>query len=385
MPSPRASMDTAAAALESLRGISPAARHPRTLSRCKARRYNPSVDQTPAIIDLRSDTVSKPTPAMREAMARAEVGDDCYGDDPSVIALEARVAARLGKAAALFVPTGTMANQLAVNGQTRPGEAIGCVAEAHVQVHEDAAHARISGVQACSLGNRRGFEAADLEARIREESCGWPRLSLAWMENTLGLAGGRLWPLESMVAIGELAHRHGRRVHLDGARLWNAHVATGVPLAELAGPADSVTVCMSKGLGCPAGSLLVGDAELIAEARGTRHAFGGSMRQAGVLAAAGLHALDHHVDRLADDHRRARRLWDGLRELDCWHAVEPQTNMAIFELEAGQDAEQLCAPLREAGVLCYPNKYSEIRLVVHLGIDDAAVEAVIERARRVLA
>lgn len=336
------------------------------------------------VLDLRSDTVSQPTPAMRERMAAAPLGDDCYGDDPSVIELERRVAALLGKPAALFVPSGTMANQLAVATHTRPGQVLACAAEAHVQVHEDASAARLSGVQAMAIGSRRGFSAAELRALLREESCGWPPVGLVWLENTLGLAGGVIWPLATMIEIAELARAHGRALHLDGARLWNAHVATGVSMAELASVADSTSVCMSKGLGCPAGSVLVGSEEFIARARGHRHAFGGSMRQAGVLAAAGLHALDHHVTRLADDHRRARRLWMGLRELECWTAIEPETNLALFVLPEDRDAEPLCARLREAGVLCHPNKYAEIRLVVHLGIDDDAIEDAIDRVRRVV-
>lgn len=337
------------------------------------------------IIDFRSDTVSKPTQAMRAVMAAAEVGDDCYGDDPSVNALQRRVAELLGKPAALFVPSGTMANQLAVTSHTRPGDALVCAAEAHVQVHEDAAPARLSGVQVTPIGDRYGFSAEQLLDRLREESCGWPRVGLVWLENTLGLAGGRMWPLDRMQAIAEQARAHDRPIHMDGARLWNAHVASGRPLAELAAVADSVSVCLSKGLGCPVGSLLVGDEDLIARARASRHAFGGAMRQAGVLAAAGLHALDHHIERMHDDHRRARALWAGLRELSCWRAIEPQTNIVLFEVPDRGDAEQLCRPLREAGVLCYPNKYSEIRLVVHLGIDDAAIEQAIARIRTVLA
>lgn len=337
------------------------------------------------IIDLRSDTVTRPTAAMRAAMAAAPVGDDFYGDDPTVNELERRVAALLGKPAALYVPSGTMANQLAVAGHTQPGEAIACVAEAHVAVHEDAAAARISGVQVMPLGTRRGFSAVELEDRIREEQCGWPRVGLVWVENTLGLAGGLVWPLDELRQISEVARAHGRPVHLDGARLWNAHVATGHSLIELARTADSVSVCLSKGLGCPVGSLLCGETELIARARASRHAFGGSMRQAGVLAAAGLHALDHHIERLHDDHRRAKQLSRALSDLDCWRAVEPQTNIVVFELPARGDADTLCAPLRAAGVLCHPNKFSEVRLVVHLGIDDAALEMAIDRIRSVLA
>ena len=336
------------------------------------------------VIDFRSDTVTRPTSAMRAAMAAAAVGDDFYGDDPSVAELERRVAALLGKPAALFVPSGTMANQLAVAGHTRPGEAVASVAEAHVAVHEDAAAARLSGVQVMPLGTRRGFSAIELEDRLREEQSGWPRVGLVWTENTLGLAGGVVWPLAQLREIAELARAHGRPVHLDGARLWNAHIASGEPLIELARTADSVSVCLSKGLGCPVGSVLCGDAELIARSRSSRHCFGGTMRQAGVLAAAGLHALDHHVERLRDDHRRARRLWQALSDLDCWRAIEPATNMAVFVLPDRRDAETLCAPLRAAGVLCHPNKFSEVRLVVHLGIDDEAIELAIERIRSVL-
>jgi threonine aldolase len=337
-----------------------------------------------AILDFRSDTVSKPTQAMRERMAAAAVGDDCYGDDPSVLALEQRVAALLGKPAALLVPSGTMGNQLAVMTHTRPGSVLACAAEAHVQVHEDASAARLSGVQIMPIGTRRGFSAAELDALLREESCGWPRVELVWLENTLGLAGGLVWPLAALHEIAALARARGRALHLDGARLWNAHVASGASMAELAAAADSASVCLSKGLGCPAGSLLVGEPDFIARARAHRHALGGSMRQAGVLAAAGLHALDHHVDRLADDHRRARRLHEGLRDLPCWHAIEPTTNIALFVLPEGHDADRLCAPLREAGVLCYPNKFSEIRLVTHLGHDDATIEDAIERIRTTL-
>jgi threonine aldolase len=334
--------------------------------------------------DLRSDTVSKPTAAMREVIAAAEVGDDCYADDPSVAALERRVADLLGKPAGLFVPSGTMANQLAVTSHTRPGDALACAAEAHVQVHEDGAPARLSGVQLCPLGDRYGYEAEQLRDRIREESCGWPRIGLVWLENTLGLAGGRVWPLAGMRAIAEVAREHGRPVHMDGARLWNAHVASGEPLSALAAVADSVSVCLSKGLGCPVGSVLTGPSALIERARASRHAFGGAMRQAGLLAAAGLHALDHHIERLADDHRRARALWAGLAELPCWRAIEPETNIVLFEIPDHGDAERLCRPLREAGVLCYPNKYAEIRLVVHLGLDDDAIAETIARVRGVL-
>lgn len=335
-------------------------------------------------IDLRSDTVSQPTPAMRAAMAAAVVGDDCYGDDPSVQQLEARVAELLGKQAGLFLPSGTMANQLAIATHTRPGRAIACVREAHIQVHEDASPARLSGVQAMGLGDRYGFGAEALEDLIREESCGWPRVELVCVENTLGLAGGRVWSQAELAEVRACAQHYERPIHLDGARLWNAHIASGEPLSKLAAIGDSVSVCLSKGLGCPAGTVLCGESTFIARARETRHAFGGALRQSGVLAAAGLHALEHHIERLAHDHRHAHQLWAALGETPHWSARAPETNMVIFELPERRDAERLCRPLREAGVLCYPNKYSEIRYVLHLGIDDAAVEQVITRTRAVL-
>jgi threonine aldolase len=335
-------------------------------------------------IDLRSDTVTKPSLAMRAAMSEAEVGDDCYADDPSVIALERRVAELLDKQAAVFVPSGTMANQLAVHTHTCPGEVVACVAEAHVQIHEDGSPARLSGVMATSLGGREGFRAGELLDRIREERWGWPRVGLVWIENTLGLAGGLVWPQDQLVEIAAMARAHERPIHLDGARLWNAHVASGRSMAELASVADSVSVCLSKGLGCPVGSVLAGEAEFVARARANRHAFGGAMRQAGILAAAGLYALEHHIARLAEDHRRARELWAGVKELGCWRAIEPETNIVLLALEQGRDADELCAPLRDAGIACYPNRYSEIRLVVHLGIDDEAIAETIARVRRVL-
>jgi threonine aldolase len=339
----------------------------------------------PRTFDLRSDTVTQPTAPMREAMAAAAVGDDCYHDDPSVLELEARVAARLGKEAAVFVPTGTMANQLAVHTHCRPGETIACPPGAHVQIHEDASAARISGVQLMPIGRVDGYTAAELEALLNEESCGWPRVAAVWVENTLGTAGGRIWPQDELAQIREVAARFERPVHLDGARLWNAHVASGTSLPELASIADTVNVCLSKGLGAPGGSLMVGDAATIERAWSLRHALGGGMRQAGILAAGGLYALDHHLARLGEDHARARKLAAGIEDLPCWQVRAPQTSMVTCVVaDPWEAAEQLCAPLREAGVRCYPNVYREVRFVLHLGIDDEAVDEIITRIRATL-
>lgn len=339
----------------------------------------------PAPYDLRSDTVTQPTAAMREVMARAEVGDDCYGDDPSVLQLEHHVAERLGKPAAVFLPAGTMSNQITVRVRCRPGDAIATHTGAHVRIHENASAAGISGAQIMPIGDRRGYDAQQLEALCHEESCGWPPVRLVWLENTLGDAGGVPWPLPGLREVSAWARAHGRPCHLDGARLWNAHVATGTPLAEYGACADSVAVSLSKGLGAPVGSVLCGDEDFIAQARHHKHALGGGFRQAGLLAAAGLYALQHHVERLADDHARARRLADALRDLSVWDMPTPTTNLVVAPVAPPFDhAEQLCAPLRAAGISCYPNTYRELRFALHLGIDDADLEDIIGIVRRVV-
>jgi len=326
---------------------------------------------------------------MRAAMAAAEVGDDCYGDDPTVLALEQRIAERLGKPAAVFVPTGTMANQIAVRLHCRPGDAVATHPGAHVRIHEDASAAALSGAQIMPIGARHGYRVDDLAALAAEEACGWPPVRLVWLENTVGDAGGAVWPLvgptpaqtaagvDAMADISLWAHTHGRAVHLDGARLWNAHIASGVTMDRLAAVADTVSVALSKGLGAPMGSVLAGPVELIEQARRVKHSFGGGFRQAGVVAAAGLFALDHNVSRLADDHRRARLLAEAIAPLPCWDVATPQTNLVIARVAAPwTDAESLCAPLRDNGVLCYPNVAREVRFAVHMGIDDDALAAV---------
>lgn len=344
----------------------------------------------PAPFDLRSDTVTRPTAAMRAAMAAAEVGDDGYGDDPTVGALERTVAERLGKPAAVFVPAGTMANQIAVRTRCRPGDAIATHPGAHVRIHEDGSAAALSGAQIMPVGTRLGYGVHELAALCDEESCGWPPVRLVWLEDTLGDAGGVPWPLHDaehgsgMANVAAWARAEGRAVHLDGARLWNAHVATGVPLPVLAACADSVSVSLSKGLGAPVGSVLCGDEAFVAQARRHKHALGGGFRQAGVLAAAGLHALEHHVHRLADDHARAVRLAAALCDLPCWDMPVPATNLVVAPVRAPWSrAEQLCAPLRAAGVLCHPNTVREVRFALHLGIDDDDLAQVIAIVRRV--
>ncbi|MEM6996197.1 MAG: GntG family PLP-dependent aldolase [Myxococcota bacterium] len=347
--------------------------------------------------DLRSDTVTKPSAPMRAAMAAAEVGDDCWGDDPTIAALEGRVAELLGKEAAVYVASGTMANQIAVHVHCRPGDAVATHLGAHVRIHEDASAAALSGAQIMPIGTRRGYTTGDLADLVAEESCGWPPVRLVWFENTVGDAGGTLWPLsdpspeqsragvDAMTDLAAWARRRGRAVHLDGARLWNAHIATGLPLSRLAAPADTVSVALSKGLGAPVGSLLAGPQDVVTQARRFKHAFGGGLRQAGLLAAAGLYALDENLAGIAEDHRHARQLAEAIAPLPCWEVATPQTNLVIARvLPPFHSAETLCAPLRDAGVLCYPNVAREVRFALHLGIDDAALPAIIDTITRTM-
>ena len=328
-------------------------------------------------IDMRSDTVTRPTAAMRRAMAEAEVGDDVFGDDPTVNALQERVAALLGKEAALYVPSGTMGNQLALLAQARPGDQVVLEDGAHIYRYEAGAPAVLGGVQLTCVPAPGGLlDWPRVEAALNPADnvhCAPPRL--VCLENTHNRAGGRILPRENVRAIAAGARERGLRVHLDGARLWHAHVATGVPLADLAAPVDTVSVCFSKALGAPVGSALAGDRATIGAAHRFRKLLGGGMRQAGVLAAACLHALDHHLERLADDHAAARRLAEGLDNphLAVNHPVE--TNIVIVDAAgAGGDAA-LLAHLERAGVLAVGFGPGRVRLIPNLGTPPAAVDA----------
>ena len=260
-------------------------------------------------IDLRSDTVTRPTPGMRRAMAEAEVGDDVFGDDPTIKALEQRTADLMGKEAAVFVPSGTMANQIAVGVHTRPGDEVLCGARSHVYVWEGGGMARLSGVTARTFEGDGGLMSLDdVRDAIRPDDPHYVRTRLVCLENTHNRAGGRVHPMESVAAIARWARGHNLLMHLDGARLMNAVVASGRPAREWAQHFDTVSICFSKGLGAPVGSALAGSGEAIRRARRLRKLFGGGMRQAGILAAAALYALEHHVDRLAEDHANARLL-----------------------------------------------------------------------------
>jgi threonine aldolase len=325
----------------------------------------------PAPVDLRSDTVTQPTPAMKRAMVDAPLGDDVFGDDPSVNRLEAMAAERLGKEAAIFVPSGTMANQVAVRCHTSPGDLVIMAEASHVYQYEGGAPAMISGVLIRLLPAERGIlEPAAVRDAIPPDDVHFAPARLLCVENTSNRGGGSVYPLERLDALGALARECGLVSHLDGARIFNAQVASGVPVARIAQPFDTVSVCLSKGLGAPVGSMLCGSAALIRRARRVRKQLGGGMRQAGILAAAGIHALEFHVERLAEDHARARQLWQGLATAGWQVEPEPETNMVYVRVE---DQLGMVARLAEAGLLCAAVGPGRIRLVTHLGLDDAAV------------
>jgi threonine aldolase len=333
------------------------------------------------VVDLRSDTVTRPTPAMREAIARAEVGDDQLGDDPTVRRLEQRVAALLGKEAALLFPTGIMANQTAIALHGRPGTEAVCEASAHVLQFEEAGAAAWAGVQLRPAATPDGILRAEhVRAAIRPSGNRYqPQTCLICVENTHNTAGGRITPLGILQEIRDVAREHGLPVHMDGARLWNAAVASGVDPASFAGVADTVMVALSKGLGCPVGSLLAGTADVMDRAWRIRRRMGGAMRQSGILAAAGLHALDHHLDRLADDHRRARRLADGATRVPGISAAPPDTNIVMIDLGPDlPDASTVADRLASRSILLIPFAARRLRAVTHMDVDDDGIEAAIE-------
>ncbi len=328
------------------------------------------------MIDLRSDTVTRPTPGMREAMASAEVGDDVYGEDPTVNALEAEVAALLGFEAGLFVPSGTLGNQLGMRLLVRPGQELLCDSLAHVARAEHGAAAVFSGITFRTWRTTRGLADLAVIRELAAPSAGPHLVSTAAiaLENTHNFGGGTVQPVDVARSVIALAHEHGLGMHLDGARLWNAHAATGLSMAELAAGFDTVSVCLSKGLGAPVGSVLVSSRDRIAEARVWRKRYGAGMRQVGVLAAAGRYALAHHVARLADDHARAARL---AKALGADPSLFP-TNIVVLQVD---DAPRVAAAARERGVLVSALGPRVLRLVTHLDVDDDVVDRAIDVLR----
>jgi threonine aldolase len=334
------------------------------------------------IIDLRSDTVTRPAAAMRQAMANAEVGDDVYGEDPTVNRLQAVAAQRLGKAAAIFVPSGTMANQAAIRALTQHGDVMLAGEGAHVLRYESGAAAAVSGVQIKTIGRGGLFDGDDVRAAVHPADHHYAPVTLVAMENTHNTAGGRVFPFEQLTRVANAAREHSLRLHLDGARLFNAEVATGIPAARWAEPFDTVSFCLSKGLGAPVGSLVCGSAEIIDRVHRIRKMLGGGMRQVGILAAAGLYALDHHVARLAEDHANARRFAAGLAELGLSVAPEPETNMVLFSV--GDSAEFLQA-IYARDLWINPVSAHHFRAVTHLDVSTADIDEALDRVREALA
>jgi threonine aldolase len=341
------------------------------------------------MIDLRSDTVTRPTPGMRAAMAAAEVGDDVWGEDPTVLALERRIAEMLGKAAALFVPSGTMGNQIGVRLHCEPGEEFLCDGGCHIYCYEQGAYAQLFGIAAHPVATPDGVLTLDhLEDQVRRDNVHYPLTKLLCLENTHNRGAGRVLPFDNVVALTQWAASEGLARHLDGARLFNAAVATGIPASQWAENFDTVSVCFSKGLGAPVGSAIVGSKEAIVRARRHRKALGGGMRQAGIIAAGALYALENHIARLAEDHDHAKIIAQAV-EQSPYLTLDPphvDTNIIIFRVapECGT-AAQLCQWLRDLGVLMMPFAKQKVRAVTHLDItrEDAkrAAAAVLEAAQ----
>jgi threonine aldolase len=334
------------------------------------------------LIDLRSDTVTRPTEAMRRAMFEAPVGDDVFGEDPTVNRLEEYVADLLGKEAALYAPSGTMTNQVGVQVNTNRAEEVLLHEGSHIFVYEAGAPAMLSSVQLRTLPGENGvLDPETVRAAVRPEDVHFPRSRLLCLENTHNTSGGKVFPLEDFAAVAATAKELGLKVHLDGARLFNAQAATGVAAREWCAHADTVSVCSSKGLGAPVGSLLAGNEETIGVARRSRKAFGGGMRQAGIIAAASLYAFENHVDRLAEDHAHARKLAWGLREAG-YEAREPETNLVLVAVD---DPSEFLLTLAREGVLATPGKPGFVRFCTHLDVGEREIEFAIRAAARIAA
>jgi threonine aldolase len=336
-------------------------------------------------IDFRSDTVTKPTPAMRRAMAEAEVADDVYGEDPTVNRLEERVAERLGLEAAVFVPSGTQANQIAMGLHCRQGDEVITEVGSHIVQYEGGALAALWGIQPQTLTGERGLLTPEqVAAAVRADNVHAPRSRLLSLENTHNKGGGTVWPLERFRAVVEVARKAGLAVHLDGARLFNAQVATGTPASAWAKLTDTTSVCFSKGLGAPVGSALAGSAALIREARRLRKRLGGGMRQAGILAAGALHALEHHVERLGEDHAHTRRLAAGLAELPGVKVDPARVETNILLVEFKRPSGEMVQRLAALGVLLNATGPHTARLVCHLDVSAADIDEALSRIRRAL-
>jgi threonine aldolase len=359
-------------------------RSPRPASGYTPPRRDPSLP--PVRINLHSDTQTRPTPAMLAAMTAAEVGDEQMGDDPTVWALCDRMAALLGKEAAMFLPSGTMCNVVATLTHCRPGDEIIAHETAHILTSEHGTHAALGGFGILPLPGGGGqFDEATLKAALRGTSRYAPPQTLLSVEQTANLGGGTVWPQARLDAVLAIAKDAGLATHMDGARLMNAVVATGIPAAELVRQCDSVWLDFTKGLGAPLGAVLAGSRDFIDEAWRWKQRLGGAMRQGGVCAAACLHALDHHVDRLAEDHANAAALARGLAQIEGMAVEAPETNLVFFDPEgAGMAAEALCAALRRQGILISEMRTGRIRACTHLDVTAAMIEETVAAIRATL-
>ena len=342
----------------------------------------------PIDIDLYSDTVTRPTAEMRRFMCEAEVGDEQKHEDPTVNRLQEMVAELLGKEAAVFLPSGTMCNEIALRVHCRPGEEMLAHRTAHPIHFESGGPAALAGVNVCPLDGARGqYDAATLEAAIRPNARHFPRSRLVWVEQTSNLGGGSIWPLDRVRPVTDVAHRHRLATHLDGARLMNAVVASGIAAREWAAPFDSAWIDFTKGLGAPVGAALAGSREFIEEAWRLKQQMGGAMRQAGIIAAGGIYALRHHVERLADDHANARRLAEGLAALPGIE-LDPksiETNIVFFDVTGRLDAATAVERLLARGVRMGALGPRTIRAVTHLDVGAAQIERALDAARAVFA
>jgi threonine aldolase len=327
-------------------------------------------------IDLRSDTITKPSSGMRKAMYEAEVGDDVFKEDPTVNRLEEYTAELLGKEAALYVPSGTMANQICLNVLTEPGDEIICDREVHIFNYESASPARLSGIQIYPLDGKLGVITPEqVEPYIRTTAYHMPRTKVIEVENTHNRAGGTIHPIENIIALKELAKKHNLLYHLDGARIWNASVETGITPKEYASHFDTVSCCLSKGLGAPVGSVIAGSKDFIEEAFRTRKAWGGGMRQVGILAAAGLYALQNNIERLKEDNRRAKNLANRINEIPNLeiNMEAVHTNILLFKPLKMKIPNSL-SKCKDAGLLLTPGTVDSLRAITHLDVDDDDVE-----------
>jgi threonine aldolase len=336
------------------------------------------------MLDLRSDTVTRPTPGMRAAMAAAEVGDDVFGEDPTVLHLEQRMAQLTGKEAALFVASGTMGNQLAIATQTRHGDEVIVGEGAHPVFYEGGAGAALSGVQFNVAGRGGFYTPEELQASVNPPVYFMPRTSLVMVENTHNRSGGRVWPERDARAVAERARQLGLAVHLDGARLWNASAATGVDVGVFCAPFDTVSACFSKGLGAPVGSALCGPRALIEEARRVRKRWGGGMRQAGILAAAALYALDHHRARLGEDHANARRFAERIAKAGSARVDLAAVETNIVNVDVDVSAADVAAAARDRSLLIAPSAPKRLRAVFHLDVPGPAVEGAADSLARAI-